>query len=166
MYVSDLETISREDPALIFEQKNSTQESRAEKSNHMHHMQKGQTSFWVSIPQDRHRVLEPQPLLPFETYSGRKHQDHLRDAKRGDLGFVLPGKLIPELSKVVVQAKIGEVYPNLVISRSGYNILYPVETAEKSWAKLWHVKYILIKTTGFEDWLQPQLDQIFVWRIK
>lgn len=101
----------------------------------------------------------------FESVVKTESDDQITGQLGGDLGFVLPGQILPELEKVLTQAKVGEVYPNIIVSRTGYNILYPVETAEKSGAKLWHVKYILIKTTGFEDWLDPQLKQFVVWRL-
>lgn len=101
----------------------------------------------------------------FDQIAQTESDDKITAQLGGDLGFVSFSQLIPELQKAVTASTEGSVKQEVVVSRLGYHILYPVETAEKNGQKFWHVKHILIKTMGFEDWLQPQLDKIFVWRI-
>lgn len=119
----------------------------------------------------------------FDDLAKTLSDDKITGQLGGDLGFAASGQILPELEKIMVNAKVGEVYPEIVVSRLGYNILYPVETAEKdgpprvdssgtsdtrveAGQKIWHVKNILVKTTGFEEWLNMQLKSIWVWRIK
>ncbi len=84
----------------------------------------------------------------------------------GDLGFITEDQILPELKWYVKDAQIGKIIPKILISRVGYHILYPVETSESQGTKTWHIKNILIRTSGFDSWLQKQLDSIWVWRIK
>jgi hypothetical protein len=84
----------------------------------------------------------------------------------GDLGVVSQNQVLPELAAAVQTAPVGKVDPQIVVSRYGYHILYPVEAAEKNGQKVWHVKQILIQTSGYEAWLNPQLAAISVWQIK
>jgi parvulin-like peptidyl-prolyl isomerase len=102
----------------------------------------------------------------FDSLAKTESDDKITGQLGGDLGFVSSGQILPEVEQVLVQAKFGEVISNIVISRAGYNILYPVETAQKDGQTTWHMKYILVKTTGFEQWLSQELNKFFVWRIK
>jgi len=101
----------------------------------------------------------------FEDQAKTKSDDKVSAQLGGDLGFVAAAELMPELSKAIQNAKVGEVKKQIVISRLGYHIIYPVETAEKDNVKVWHVKHILIQTSGFDSWLNEQLKQIGVWHI-
>ena len=83
----------------------------------------------------------------------------------GDLGFFKSGELLPELEKIVLNASLGQVQKNIAVSRLGYHILYPVESSMREGEKIWHLKHILIQTTGYETWLNSQLNQVKVWRI-
>ena len=89
-----------------------------------------------------------------KTYSDDKVSAQLG----GDLGFVGPNQLLPELAHALANSKLGEVRKDVVISRLGYHILYPVEVSTKDGQKVWHLKHILIQTSGFEDWLAKQLN--------
>lgn len=101
----------------------------------------------------------------FDDLAKTESDDKITGQLGGDLGFAASGQILPELEKVMTSAKVGEVYPDIVVSRLGYNILYPVETAEKDGQKIWHVKNILVKTMGFEEWLAEQLKKFAVWYI-
>ena len=83
----------------------------------------------------------------------------------GDLGFFTSGEVIPELEKQIVNAKPGSVLSEIVVSRLGYHIIYPIESAFKDGNKYWHVKHILIKTEGFNAWLGNQLNSVKVWSL-
>ena len=83
----------------------------------------------------------------------------------GDLGFIASGQILPELEKVINISTIGEVKKELVISRLGYHILYPVEISDRNGEKVWHIKHILIQTTGYDQWLEDQLKSIVVRRL-
>ena len=83
----------------------------------------------------------------------------------GDLGFVSEGQILPELWKVLTKIPTGQPYPNIVISRLGYHVLYPVGTSDKDGRQLIQVKHILIQTEGYESWLSSQLKNFTVWHI-
>lgn len=100
----------------------------------------------------------------FEDLAKSSSDDQVSAQFGGDLGFVVLGQLLPELEKALLDSKLGDIRRDIVISRLGYHILYPVETAEKNGEKVWHVKHILIQTSGFENWLTPQLNQFGIWK--
>ncbi len=102
----------------------------------------------------------------FEQLAKTESDDKVTGQLGGDLGFVTAGLLLPELDKAMISSPLGHVKPEIVVSRLGYHILYPVETANKDSQKLWHVKHILIKTIGYDSWLNSNLSRIWVWRIK
>lgn len=90
----------------------------------------------------------------------------------GDLGFFKESELLPELEQQIQKGPMGEIQKSIFVSRLGYHIIWPVETAEKDLPAgrqvaetLWHAKHILIQTQGFENWLKQQTDKISVWRI-
>lgn len=80
----------------------------------------------------------------------------------GDLGFVSSGQVLPELEKVISTSTMGEIKKEIVVSRLGYHILYPVEVAERNGEQVWHVRHILVQTMGYEQWLDQQLKTIGV----
>lgn len=84
----------------------------------------------------------------------------------GDLGFVKPEQVVPEIGSKLASMKSGEVVNEVVVSRFGYHILYLSEIAEQNGEKLYHLKHILVATTGYEQWLNQKLEQIPVRRIK
>jgi peptidyl-prolyl cis-trans isomerase C len=84
----------------------------------------------------------------------------------GDLGFVTPKQVIPELGNLLADLKSGEVAGTAVASRYGYHVLYLSEVAEKDGQKQYHLKHILVTTLGYEQWLDQQLKKIPVRRIK
>ncbi|MFI5206355.1 MAG: peptidylprolyl isomerase [Candidatus Paceibacterales bacterium] len=78
----------------------------------------------------------------------------------GDIGFVSANQVLPELKKTIQGAKLGEVNKQVIVSRQGYHILFPVEQSDNNGQKLYHIKQILIQTTGYDDWLSQQLQTI------
>ena len=84
----------------------------------------------------------------------------------GDLGFAAENQILPELAAKLSTLKAGEVSDVVAVSRLGYHILYLVEASDQNGEKLYHSKHILVKTSGFDQWLSQQLNQISVWRIK
>ena len=102
----------------------------------------------------------------FEKLAKSESDDKASGQLGGDLGFVTQGQILPELEQAVMNSTIGEVNRQIVISRFGYHIIYPVETGDKDGEKVWHVKQIFIQTSGYDNWLNSKLGGIFVWRIK
>jgi hypothetical protein len=102
----------------------------------------------------------------FEDLAKTYSDDKLTGQFGGDLGFFEIKELIPELKEKAKNAIIGEVYSQVVISRYGYHLLYPVQTIEEEGKTLWQIKHILIETHGFDKWLEAQTNNIPVWVIK
>src|SRR3989338_4528265 len=102
----------------------------------------------------------------FEEIAKRESDDTRSGQLGGDLGFFEVDEIIPELSARVQEGPLGEVQKKLLVSRYGYHVVYPVETAEKDGTKFWHAKHILIQTKGFEDWLETQTTGIKVKYLK
>ena len=100
----------------------------------------------------------------FEDLAKTYSDDKVSGQLGGDLGFVIVGQLIPELEKAVTSSTLGEFRKQIVISRLGYHVLFPVESTQKDGQKVWHVKHILIQTTGYDTWLNAQLQTIGVHR--
>ncbi len=102
----------------------------------------------------------------FASLAAGSSEDKVTGQLGGDLGFVREDQVLPELAAKLPSLKAGEIYPEIVISRAGYHVLSLTEIAEQNGEKLYHLKHILIKTSGAEQWLTQQLNQISVWRIK
>ncbi len=102
----------------------------------------------------------------FEDVAKLESADKVTAQLGGDLGFVKPQEILPELAEDLTNLKVGEVFGQVVVSRLGYHILFLDGVSEQNGEKLYHLKHILITTQGFDSWLQPQLDRISVWRIK
>ncbi|HTL39476.1 MAG TPA: peptidylprolyl isomerase [Methylomirabilota bacterium] len=92
--------------------------------------------------------------------------DQITSQTGGDLGLVTEDEVFPEFFNALESAKVGEVSKNILISREGYHIIYPVETITQNGQKLWHIKHISVATTGFQNWLDAQLAKVSVWHIK
>ena len=102
----------------------------------------------------------------FEDLAKPYSDDQITGQLGGDLGFVTADEILPELGSVLSTAKVGEVDQNIIVTRHGYEIIYPVETMQKDGQTVTHLKHILVKTTGYENWLAPQLGQFTVRYIK
>jgi len=101
----------------------------------------------------------------FEELAKTKSADKISRQLGGDLGFVSKSEILPELFEAVETSRVGEVNRQIIISRAGYHIVYPVETTERSGEKVWHLKHILIESEGFDQWLKQELDKVNVWRL-
>ncbi len=101
----------------------------------------------------------------FDELAKSESADSVSGSLGGDLGFLMKNQILPELWPAVQNSPVGEVKKQVVVSRLGYHILYPVETADQNGEKTWHIKHILIETQGFESWLNQELEKIRVWRI-
>ncbi len=102
----------------------------------------------------------------FEDVAKTQSDDQITGQLGGDLGFAPLESFLPELQPEINSNALGKPITHLVTSRYGYHILYPVETAEKDGQKLWHVKHILVAPSGFDQWLNLQLKNVWVWQIK
>jgi len=102
----------------------------------------------------------------FEDAAKKYSADQITGQLGGDLGFVTHGQIIPELEEQVTVSALGTVADRVMVSRYGYHIAYPVETALQNNEKLWHIKHILIETKGFDEWLESLLRPIKVRNFK
>ncbi|MEO8065244.1 MAG: peptidylprolyl isomerase [Candidatus Doudnabacteria bacterium] len=102
----------------------------------------------------------------FEQLAKTESGDLVSGQLGGDLGFVTRGQLLPELEKAILNAPLGQTLQYVVVSRLGYHILYPVEIADQDGQKVWHIKHILVQTSGYDNWLRSKLNKFWVWRIK
>lgn len=84
----------------------------------------------------------------------------------GDIGFYEDGQLIPELQNQISISAMAQIRQDVVISRLGYHIIFPIEQSSQDGKKLWHIKHILIQTSGFEKWFDQQTKDIPVKIIK
>jgi hypothetical protein len=102
----------------------------------------------------------------FEDLAKTESDDKATAQLGGDLGFYEPGQLLPELDDQISVSATGEVRKDIITSRIGYHILYPVEYSNSNGKRMWHVKHMLFATEGYENWLESQLSGISVVRIQ
>ncbi len=102
----------------------------------------------------------------FEELAKSSSDDKVSGQLGGDLGFVTETEILPELASALKNSAIGEVNKQIIISRLGYHIIYPMEVADKDGQKLWYLKQIFIETSGFESWLSSEISKFKVWQIK
>ncbi len=98
----------------------------------------------------------------FEDLAMQYSEDRASGQLGGDLGFVEHGQLLPELEKQMAISPQGSVTENIIVSRYGYHVLYPVESTNIDGKKLWHVKHIFFESRGFEAWFDAQATHIKV----
>jgi parvulin-like peptidyl-prolyl isomerase len=101
----------------------------------------------------------------FEELAKTISDDKVSGQLGGDLGFVTESQILPELAKVLKTVTVGEIKKQLVVSRLGYHVIYPVETSQRDGQKVWHLKHILVQTKGYEEWVKDELTTIQVWHI-
>lgn len=101
----------------------------------------------------------------FEDLALIDSDDKITGQLGGDLGFVSLNQILPELADKVIGLKVGAVSDQIAVSRLGYQILYLVETSQKNGQTLYHLKHILVQTTGYDNWLNGQLKNFHVWKI-
>ncbi len=129
----------------------------------------GLRTHFNSRQKDSAQLVEANQILN-KILAGEKFEDlakQLSDDKvsaqfGGDLGFFKDGQILPELAEQIKKGPVGEVQKEVFVSRIGFHIVYPVETAEKDGVKYWHGKHILIVTDGYDQWLDEQTKDIKV----
>jgi parvulin-like peptidyl-prolyl isomerase len=84
----------------------------------------------------------------------------------GDLGFYESGQLLPELEDQISISALGEVREDIISTRLGYHIIYPLEQSTTDGKKLWHAKHMLFVPDGYEAWLAQKAAGINVRTIK
>jgi hypothetical protein len=107
-------------------------------------------------------ILDKVTVENFGELAKELSDDKLSGQFGGDLGFFEEGEILPELEQEIRAKPLGEVSKDIIVSRHGYHIIYPVEIAETDGKKLWHAKHILIRTTGFDDWVEDETKDIKV----
>ncbi|MBI3952863.1 MAG: peptidylprolyl isomerase [Candidatus Doudnabacteria bacterium] len=101
----------------------------------------------------------------FEDLAKTNSDDGATGQFGGDMGFFERGEILPELEAFIINAPMGSVYEQIIITRLGRHIIYPVETADVDGTKKWHAKHILLRTDGYDDWFTDQVSEIRVWQI-
>ena len=112
----------------------------------------------------------------FEDLAKTQSDDKVSAQFGGDLGFFEQSEIIPELEQAIVSVPVNEVFKEVIVTRKGYHIIYPVGTAEQAGPprvdsdgletrveagkKLWHAKHILIETQGYDVWEAEQFAKI------
>lgn len=102
----------------------------------------------------------------FEDLAKTESADQITGQLGGDLGFYESGQLLPELEKQISVSELGKVNPDIVISRLGYHIIYPVEFSSVDGKKMWHAKHILFVPQGYDEWFTAQTKDIKVKTLK
>jgi parvulin-like peptidyl-prolyl isomerase len=101
----------------------------------------------------------------FEDLARMESDDKLSGQLGGDLGFYESGQIIPELEDQSSISTMGEVRKDVIITRLGYHVIYPIEYSSIEGKKMWHLKHILFTEDGFDKWLETQTKSIKVKNI-
>ncbi len=96
----------------------------------------------------------------FEVVAKEVSDDKATAQLGGDLGFYESGQLIPELEDQVSVSALGEYRKDIIVTRLGYHLVYPVEYSNDDGKKLWHVKHMLFVPEGYDNWLAQQTKNI------
>ncbi|HYC80109.1 MAG TPA: peptidylprolyl isomerase [Candidatus Binatia bacterium] len=96
----------------------------------------------------------------FEDIAKAESADKASGQIGGDLGFYEAGQLIPELEDQVSVSAVGDVRRDVIITRLGYHLIYPVEYSTIDGKKMWHLKHILYVPEGYEEWFSQQESRI------
>jgi hypothetical protein len=102
----------------------------------------------------------------FEDLAKIESDDKVTGQIGGDLGFYEAGQLLPELEDQISISALGEVRQDVVATRLGYHIVYPVEYSNTSGKKLWHAKHMLFVPDGYDEWLGAKLASIKIKPIR
>jgi hypothetical protein len=102
----------------------------------------------------------------FEDLAKIESDDKASGQIGGDLGFYEAGQLLPELEDQISISALGQVREDIITSRLGYHIVYPVEYSNSDGKKLWHAKHILFVPEGYDEWLAKQSTSIHVKTLK
>jgi hypothetical protein len=96
----------------------------------------------------------------FEDVAKKESADQISGQIGGDLGFYESGQLIPELEDQVSVSAVGEVRQDIIVTRLGYHLVFPVEYSTIDGKKMWHLKHVLYVPAGYEDWYVQQEGRI------
>lgn len=102
----------------------------------------------------------------FEELAKSESDDKVSGQIGGDLGFYEAGQLLPELEDQISISALGEVREDIITSRLGYHIIFPVEYSNTDGKKLWHAKHILFTPEGYDAWLAQKTSQVKVRSLK
>lgn len=102
----------------------------------------------------------------FEDLAKTESDDKASAQIGGDLGFYEAGQLLPELEDQISISALGEVRHDIILSRLGYHIVYPVEYSNTNGKKLWHAKHMLFVPEGYESWLAQHTAKVKVKTLK
>jgi hypothetical protein len=102
----------------------------------------------------------------FEDLARSESDDKATGQIGGDLGFYESGQVLPELEDMISISPTGEFRRDIVISRLGYHVIYPVEYSTINGKKMWHAKHMLFVPEGYEQWLAQQTRGISVKYLK
>jgi hypothetical protein len=86
-------------------------------------------------------------------------QDPSGQAVGGDLGFVDPSQLLPELREPVANMKLGET--TIIPSRYGLHII----RFEQQNGNLMHLREILLNNSGYQAWKTAQVQNFKIKKI-
>ncbi|MBI2355634.1 MAG: peptidylprolyl isomerase [Candidatus Doudnabacteria bacterium] len=101
----------------------------------------------------------------FEELAKLESDDEVSAQFGGDLGFFNESELLPELEAQIQKGPMGEIQRKVFVSRLGYHVIWPIGTAEESGNRLWHVKHILVRSQGFDEWLTQETANIKVRKL-
>lgn len=102
----------------------------------------------------------------FEDLAKTESDDQVSGQIGGDLGFYEAGQLLPELEDQISISALGEVRQDVITSRLGYHIVYPVEYSNIDGKKMWHAKHMLFVPEGYDAWLTQRTAAIKVKSFK
>ena len=128
--------------------------------------------YYSSIVDTSPAYKEAQVLLEryskgekFEDLAKLESDDKISGQLGGDLGFYESGQLLPELEDQVSISALGEIRRDIIITRLGYHLVYPVEYSNVDGKKKWHVKHILLVPEGYDAWISTQLNNIKITKL-
>ncbi|MBX4188363.1 MAG: peptidyl-prolyl cis-trans isomerase [Candidatus Doudnabacteria bacterium] len=102
----------------------------------------------------------------FEDLAKLESDDKATGQIGGDLGLYEPGQILPELEDMISISAVGEVRKDIITSRLGYHIIFPIEYVTVDGKKKWHAKHMLFAPEGYESWLENQTKEITAKYIK
>jgi hypothetical protein len=124
------------------------------------HYNNGQKSISPAYKEAQEVLTKIQSGESFETLAQTHSDDQTSGSIGGDLGFYQQGQLIPELDDQASISAKGEVRPEIITTRLGYHIIYPIIESAQNGTRQYNIKHILFVPDGYETWLQSQTNSI------
>lgn len=124
---------------------------------HYYTSSKGSSAAYKEAQAVLDRILNGES---FEKLARQYSDDKTSGSIGGDLGFYQLGQLLPELSDQASISARGEVRPEVITTRLGYHIIYPVSESTQNGSRQFNVKHILFTPEGYDSWLNRQLDSV------